>query len=340
MTRPPGAIRAATDTTPRYLLFAATWALATVAAGRTVLSGDRRFDQAATLPVLLALLACTAALLRWLPGPAVPATAGAARTARGTFALLAGLAALLLFPLRTLIGPPLLFGFPVAALLVLALARRRPTGAEGGYALGLALVAGLAGLGARWVDFPPAVWGALQVALVLPGLLAGWALLERAGLLAAGVGRSLALAGGAAAAARGFGRGCLLALPWALANVAIGGAARDDWVRAWWQPLLAIQPAIAEEAWGRVLLVPLLFLGLRRVARPGPALVAAVLIAGYWFAYLHTPGGPGALPATLLLGTLYSLPLAALWLRGGLEMAIGFHFCVDLVRFAAAYLGQ
>jgi hypothetical protein len=199
-------------------------------------------------------------------------------------------------------------------------------------------VAGVAGLGARWVDFRAPIWAGLQVALVLTGLLAGWAILDRTGLLTAGVGRSLALTGGAATAVRGFGYGFVVATPWALANVALGAAAQDDWVRSWWQPLVAIQPAIAEEAWGRVLLVPLVFLALRRAGRTRVALVAAGLLAGYWFAYLHTPGGLAAIPSTLILGTLYSLPLTFLWLRRGLEPAIGFHFCIDFVRFGAAYL--
>lgn len=330
----------ATDAGRRFRIFLVVWTLTTLYTGWRVFVGDRQFDQATTPPMLLALLACTAAFLWWLPDRPLPASTGLPRTRRGSFVLRALLAALVLFPLRTLIGPPLLFGLPLVAVLALALLRRRPSRREVGYALGLALVAGVAGLGARWVDFRPPVWAGLQVALVLTGLLAGRALLDHLGLLVVGFGRSLALTEGARAAARGFGYGLLVATPWALANVAIGGAARDDWVRAWWQPLVAIQPAIAEEAWGRVLLVPLLVLVLRPAGRMRPALTTAVLIAGYWFAYLHTPGGLGALPGTLLLGTLYSLPLTYLWLRGGLEAAIGFHFWIDFIRFVVAYLSH
>ncbi|MFN8512644.1 MAG: universal stress protein [Thermomicrobiales bacterium] len=339
---PPGSNRVPAQATAvasppwRLRLFLGIWAATTLGTGWQVVSGEQRFDQAATLVVLLALLACTAAFLWWLPGPAPPDSAGAARTRRGRFILLALLTALLLFPLRTLIGPPLLFGLPVVAVIALAVARQRPSVRAMGYALGLALVAGIAGLGARWVDFRAPVWAILQVALVLPGLLAGWAILDRTGLLAAGVGRSLALAEGAAA--RGFGCGFASAIPWALANVALGAAGHDSWVRSWWQPLIAIQPGIAEEAWWRVLLVPIIFVALRQAGRTRAALTAAVLIAGYWFAYLHTPGGLGAIPSTLMLGTLYSLPLSYLWLRRGLEPAIGFHFCIDFVRFGAAYL--
>lgn len=39
-----------------------------------------------------------------------------------------------------------------------------------------------------------------------------------------------------------------------------------------------------------------------------------------------------------MIGTLYALPVSYLWLRRGLEPAIGFHFWQDFIRFAAAYL--
>jgi len=109
-------------------------------------------------------------------------------------------------------------------------------------------------------------------------------------------------------------------------------------VQAWWQPFVAIQPAIAVEAWGRVLLVPLLFLAFRPMARSRTALTAAVVVMAYWFAYLHTLGSPGAIVSTLLIGTLFAMPTSYLWLRRGLETAIGFHFCLDFVKFTAAYL--
>jgi len=58
----------------------------------------------------------------------------------------------------------------------------------------------------------------------------------------------------------------------------------------------------------------------------------------YWFAYLHTPGGFEAAVSTVMIGTLFALPTSYLWLRRGLETAIGFHFWLDFVKFAAAYL--
>lgn len=171
-----------------------------------------------------------------------------------------------------------------------------------------------------------------------PGLLAGWALLATTGLLTPGIGRSRFLVDGAAAAGRGFGHGAILSIPWALLNVLLGGAQQDDWVQAWWQPLVAIQPGIAEEAWGRVLLVPLLYVALRPWGRPRAALTTSVLVVGYWFAWLHTDGAAGDVVSTLLIGTLYVLPVSYLWLRQGLETAVGFHFGQDFLRFGAAYV--
>jgi hypothetical protein len=243
-----------------------------------------------------------------------------------------------LFALRTVVGPPLLFGLPVVAVAVLAFLRPKITRRETSYALGLSLVAGVAGLGAGWVPFHPVVWSILQVLLVSTGFLAGWAILRHAGLLEQGVGYSRFLSEGIASALRGFLQGVLIGLPWALSLVVMGGSASETWVRHWWQPLLAINPGIAEEAWGRILPVPLLFLLLRRVSRPRKAFIAALVIVGYWFAYLHTSGGMDELFSTIMIGTLYVLPVSTICLHRDLETAIGFHFWLDFFKFAAAYL--
>jgi len=326
-----------TKASTRYVLLA-VWLLSTVGLAWLVLRGHHTFDSSATLPALLALLLCTAALLWWLSSGAPPVPPHAPRTRRGRFALLLLLAILVLLALRAIVGPPLLFALPVIGLVVLAILRPRFSPLEMAYAASLALLAGIAGLGARWVTIPPWTWAGLQVALVFPGLLAGWAILRHTGLLQAGIGHSLWVADGWAPALRSFAYGIALATPWALGMIVLGSANQETWVQHWWQPLIAIQPGIAEEAWGRVLLVPLLFLALRPVARARTALAASLLVMAYWFAYLHTSGGLGALISTAMIGTLFALPTSYLWLRRGLETAIGFHFCLDFVKFVAAYL--
>jgi hypothetical protein len=322
----------------RRTAFIAVWILGSVGLGWQVVQGRHTFDSQATVPALLALLVCTAALLWWLAGSAPEMPSTTARTRYGRFVLVVILAVGILFPLRTLIGPPLLFGLPVLGLVVLALLRPRLSRLEVVYALLLALVAGLAGLGASWVTFSPLTWAVLQVALVLPSLLAGWSLLRHTGLWQAGIGHSLLLTEGPVPALCGFARGVLIAVPWAFGLVVLGAANEETWVQSLWQPLVAIQPGIAEEAWGRVLLVPLLFLTFRPVAQGRTALTAAVVIMAYWFAYLHTSGGTEAVVSTVMIGTLFALPTSYLWLRRGLETAIGFHFWLDFVKFLVAYL--
>jgi hypothetical protein len=322
----------------RRYIFLAFWTLTTAGVAWLVLQGQHTFDSQATPAILLALFACTASLLWWLPSPALDNPSDIYRTRRGWFILVVIVAVGVLFSLRTLVGPPLLFSLPVIAVVVLAVLRPRVSRREVLYALALALIAGVAGLGAGWVTFPPALWAPLQVALVLTGLLAGWGILRQTGLLQLGIGGSRFLREGTTSALRAFVQGMLISMPWALSIVVLGGSNEDSWVTSWWQPVVAIQPGIAEEAWGRVFLVPFLFLILRRVGRTRVALTAAVVVMGYWFAYLHTPGGLSAVVSTVIIGTLYSLPISYLWLRRDLETAIGFHFWQDLVRYGAAYL--
>ena len=322
----------------RRTAFFVVWILSTVGLGWQMVLGRHTFDSPATVPALLALLLCTAALLWWLSSSAPEAPSTTARTRYGRFVLVVILAVGILFPLRTLIGPPLLFALPVLGLVVLVLLRPRLSRLEVVYASLLALVAGVAGLGAGWVTLAPLTWAALQVALVLLGLLAGWSLLRHTGLWQAGIGHSLLLVEGPVPALWGFARGILLAVPWAFGLVLLGAANEEFWVQRWWQPLIAIQPAIAEEAWGRVLLVPLLFLAFRPFARGRTALTAALVIMAYWFAHLHTSGGFDAAISTLMIGTLFALPVSYLWLRRGLETVIGFHFWLDFFKFVAAYL--
>lgn len=185
-------------------------------------------------------------------------------------------------------------------------------------------------------SFPPPLWAVLQFALVGPALLAGWTLLRRTRLWEVGYGGTRLLESGARSALVGFGRGMLIAVPWSLGLVVLGSGEGEDWVQRWWQPFVAIQPGIAEEAWGRVLRVPLLFIFLRPSSHGRTALTAAVVMGAYWFGHLHTAGSFEALISTVMIGTLFALPTSCLWLHEGLETAIGWHFWLDFVEFLAA----
>ena len=325
-------------TTRRPYVFIAVWIPTTIIVGWRILAGDHTFDSPFMWLNLLTLLICTLILLWWLSYPLRDEPTDAVRTKWGRFLAVAVIAIAALFVLRTLTGPPLLFGLPVVAFAMLIFFRPSITRKEMLYALGLSLVAGIAGLGAQWVPFHPIVWSVLQVVLVSTSLLTGWAILRRTGLLEQGIGYSRFLSEGTASALRGFLQGMLLSLPWALGLVAMGGSDSETWARHWWQPLLAINPGIAEEAWGRMLLVPLLFLLLSRVSRPRRAFTVALIIIGYWFAFLHTSGGVNGLFSTIMMGTLYILPVSYICLYRDLETAIGFHFWLDFVKFTAACL--
>jgi hypothetical protein len=243
-----------------------------------------------------------------------------------------------MFLARTLIGPPLSFAFPILAVSILIYLRPKIDQQEVWYATVLALMSGLTGLAAGWVPFQPLVWAILQVCLVITGLIAGWSLLRHTGLWQIGIGRSLFLDQGKKVALRSFGTGIAISIPWAIGIVLMGASASQQWVQRWWQPFIAINPGISEEVWGRIFLIPLLFLILRTVIRAKRAYVLALIIGSYWFAYLHTSGGLDGIVSTVLIGTLFVLPLTYICLHRDLETAIGFHFFVDFSKFAAALL--
>lgn len=285
---------------------------------------------------MLVMLAPTIAMARWLGLPASPR----ASTRRGAYvlAIVAALAALV--GLYVVLGRPgALIPVAVTAAVVTWRVRDRLTVADARCALALGAAASIAGLGAEWVGTGTAIWAGLQLPLTAFGLLAGWGILRGGDLAHTPAASALFVSEGPSAAARAALFGGVIAVPWALLNVAAGGAAGDTWVRAPWQVLAAAQPAIAEEAWARVFLVALLYVTLRWTASPRVALVGAIAVAGYWFAWLHVHDLTiGAFVNTIVAGTLFSLPLTFLWLRRGLEAAIGFHFAIDATRFAFAYL--
>lgn len=332
-------MRRASTAGARRLVFVVLWLAATVYLTAQLLRGHHDFSTG-TLPAISIMLACSAALIWWLPGPRPQAQPGEAPTQRLRFGLLASGLLVTLMLLRDVVGQRLLFGLPLAALAVLVALRPLVVRRDVVYYGVLAIVAAVAALPMTTAKFSPLLWAGLQIALIVPCLLAGFALLQRHGLLQQGVGRSLFLTEGRRVALQGVAMGVALGVPWALLNPVMGGSNNDSTITAWWQPLLALQPGIGEEAWGRVFMVPALFAVLRRRARTPAALAGAVVVAGYWFAYLHTPGGftLDSLFSTALIGTIYAIPLTYVWLRRGLETAIGFHVWQDFVRWAFAFL--
>lgn len=281
------------------------------------------------------MLAPSLAMVRWL---GLPASARVPMK-RGAYALVIVAAVAALVGLYVVFGRPgALIPITFTAAIVTWRVRRQLTAFDALCAFALGAVASIAGLGAEWVGTDTAVWAVLQLPLTAFGLLAGWGILRGSDLAHTAASSALLVSEGPGAAARAALFGMVIAVPWALFNVAAGGSVRDTWVQAPWQTFAAAQPAIAEEAWARVFLVALLYVALRWAASPRVALAGAIVVAGYWFAWLHVHDLTiGALVNTIVAGTLFSLPLTFLWLRRGLEAAIGFHFAVDATRMAFAY---
>jgi len=242
--------------------------------------------------VVLVLLPCTVILMCLVRNPIADEPVGR-KTHKGRLFGLIAVVVIALLLLQAVAGKFILFLLPVVAAVVLWLLKPQLDRQEWSYATLLALIAGVTGLGAEWISFiTPVQWGFLQVPLTLLSFLAGWSILRRFGLLQRGIGRSRFLTAGMWPAVQSFLLGILLGTPWALANVVMGSAegAGSAWVESWWQPLIALQPGIAEEAWARLLLVPLVFLLFRRVSPNRTAFSTALIVMAYWFAYLHASG--------------------------------------------------
>jgi hypothetical protein len=281
----------------------------------------------------VAQAAAAVGLLRWL-GPVPTASLAAVPVTRRW--PLAGALALAVLALFSIGATGLVVMAPVgaAAGAVLLVLRPHLSGREVAYAVILGALATAGGV-LEWTASAGTLGTALvQLPLVALALLAAVVVARRIGWTQADIGSITYLARGSRRGLRNLGLGFVLAAPWALGNVA-NGPFEEDHLTAGWQVLAALRPGIAEEVWIRLFVITLLYWAFRRYARARAALLAAALIGTYWFAFLHVPTNP---VAALLLGTFQLLPMTYVWLRRGLEAAIGFHLCADLVRFLAAYL--
>lgn len=313
------------------------WVVATLA-GASVIASSQEIREPSAIKAsitMVPLLALTALFVRWLgPVPLQP-EAGATTTRKRHLALLVVAVTVPLFA-TGLLGLAVLGIVAVAAGIATWAWRADVRRREVLVALGLAVLAALAG-SSTWLateDTDTLLFALSMLPLVTLSLLAGWAAARRGGWDRTGVGRTLLLTDGRIAALKAFGLGVLLGLPWALGNISNGPGTGDP-MKTFWQPVATVMFGVSEEAWARVFLVSALFLIFRRVAQAPTALLTAALIATYWFAFIHMPGNP---VGTLLLGTVFVLPMTYLYLRRGLEAAIGFHICANLVKFVAAYL--
>jgi len=319
--------------------FVAVWSLANLVLAWLLAVGQVSFANDSIWIAVLVLLPCIVVLMRLIQNPIADEPAGR-KTSKGKLGGLIAIVVIALLLLQAVLGKFILLLLPVVAAVILLLLKPKLDKQEWLYASLLALIAGVAGLGAEWISFiTPIQWGFLQVPLTLLSFLVGWSILRRIGLLQQGIGRSRFLTAGMLPAVRSFLLGILLGTPWALASVVMGSAegGRAAWVKSWWQPLIAFQPGIAEEAWGRLLMVPLVFLLFRRLSPNRTAFFTALIVMAYWFAYLHASGNAvSVLVSTLIIGSLFVLPSSIVCLFYDLETAIGFHFWMDFLKFVFA----
>lgn len=317
--------------------FPILWLLCTVIFGIQILQKQHEFEFPGSFLNMLLLVICSISLMtQYAPSP-LPKNA---LPENRNPLMLWGISLLLLLVLvltKVFIGPSLLFGLPIIGGIVVLRHRTSIPAQEIGYVLILAGIAAGCGLGAQWISMNRLVWSALQFFLVMCGFLAGWCLLKQTDLSQYALGTSAYITDGIMPAVKGFGVGFLLSLPWALGNILFGASA--TWVQSWWQPLIALNPGIAEEAWSRMLLVPLLYLLLRRFSHTRHAFFLSTLIVGFWFSYLHMSHGLiEFVIMTPLMTIMYALTLSSLIFHRNLEMAIGFHVAIDFVKYFAALL--
>ena len=330
-----------TTTTNKKLryVFATFWLLANIVLAWLLAERQVSFRNSGMWIALLFLLPCIVVLMRLIRNP-ISDEPTERKTSKGKLGVLIAVIVIAVLFLQLVLGKFILLTLPVFAVVILFLLKQPLDKREWLYASFLALMASVAGLGAEWIEFiTPSQWSLLQVPLTLLSFLAGWSILRRSGLLQQGVGRSRFIAEGTLPAVRSFLLGILLGTPWALASIAMGSAegSKVAWVKSWWQPLIAFQPGIAEEAWGRLLLVPLAFLLFRRVSPNRTAFFTALIVMAYWFAYLHTSGNiVSVLVSTLIVGTLFVLPISVVCFYCDLETAIGFHFWMDFLKLLFA----
>ena len=319
--------------------FAAFWLVANITLVRQIVLGQVSFAKNGLWIAILVLLPCVILLMYLIRNP-ISVEQNEQKTLEGKLSGLIFLVVIILLILQAVLGRFILFLLPIVAVVYLLSSRPRFSRREWLYATILSLIAGAAGLGAKWITFiTPVQWGFLQIPLTFFSFLAGWNILHHFGLLNQGVGRSRFLSDGILPALRSFLFGVLLSMPWALAIIVMGSAQGEKtaWVSSWWQPWIAIQPGIAEEAWGRILMVPLVFMLFRRVSPNRTAFFTALVVMAYWFSYLHSSGDiVSTLVSTLIVGSLFTLPISIVCLFDDLETAIGFHFWMDFLKFVFA----
>lgn len=148
---------------------------------------------------------------------------------------------------------------------------------------------------------------------------------------------------GIAGSVRSFALGAVIAIPLAFLNVLYFSLSRQIIVgNIFSSAVFALKPAIAEEVIFRFFLLAYAYYLLRGKAKVPcfNAYIYILLVIPHEL--LHYPDlfveSPGlAIVMCLLNMMLFGLPMAFLMKRKNLQMAIGMHWLIDFVRFAAGF---
>lgn len=314
----------------RAQVFGALWLASIALIGGSILLARAQRETPTVVNVfsILGLLALNVSLFRWWQLPAATQIPSRSTTNGRRLAFSIALLVSALF----LLGLMALFPLAIAYLVV---KRPRLSFRE---ILFAGTIAAIAFVGGMLGSLPEANLAApgfhfVYSLDVVAALLAGWTIARATGLTAAGIGRSRFLTEGAVPALRSFAFGIVFSLPWALSTLA-ARAFEGDNVNQWWEPMAALQPGFAEEAWGHVLLIPILFAVFCRHSTSRAAILSAVLVGTLWFAFIQATSPL----ATLVNFSVSMLPMTYFWLRRDLETAFGYHFWTDFVRFSGGYL--
>jgi len=130
----------------------------------------------------------------------------------------------------------------------------------------------------------------------------------------------------------------ILSVPLILLNLFNGTSPDEGAIEHWWQPFYAFAPALAEEIWGRLFLVTLVYAWLQPVSgdHPGRAIGYAVLLPALLHGLAHYP--ESSMLSAILSGLFVGVPLGMLFVKRDLESAIGYHFFPVFIRWVVIFL--
>ncbi len=136
---------------------------------------------------------------------------------------------------------------------------------------------------------------------------------------------------------KSFFIGCILALPMAFSNLNdVMTTQPFDWIKEFWQPMLAFNFVLIEEMWVRLFIMTLIFaLLVPKTQKKIIPAIAAILISAIIFGSTHYPRVD--IQNCIHISLLYGLPLGVLLYKRDFETVIGYHFIINFISAVSAY---